>query len=344
MRIALRFILTSIIGLVAFTYLNYGETGFVPELRVDILALTWTVIFSNLFGYGIIRVTKLLRRILPWKRFFTTRFIVGLISNAILGVGLICLGISLYTILFSDADFRQFLLIHQESSIKLGILLFFALFIYSIIDFTFSSYNEYAVGQIESVKLEREHMELQFEALKTQLSPHYLFNCLNTISSLVDKNAEHAETFIRRLVQTYQYILDSKDKQLISLSEEIDFVKAYQFLLKVRFGDAMKINFELSDDVMKTRIPPLTIQILIENAVKHNEISEDDPLEIDIKMDNGDFITVRNDKTKGIFDEVSSFKIGLENIQKRYQYFTNKPIKIIDQQNFEVKLPLIPAA
>jgi len=332
------------VGVIAFTYLHYGETSLIPDPIEDIVPITGTIFFSFLFGRGIIGINRILRRILPWKSFFTARFVAGLLSTAVLGVGLICAFTLLYTFLFSDSEFQQFLMSHRDSAIKLGILLFFTVFIYNIIDFTFSSYNEYAVGQIESVKLEREHMELQFEALKTQLSPHYLFNCLNTISSLVDQNAEYAETFIRRLVQTYQYILDSKDKQLISLSEEIDFVKAYQFLLKVRFGDAMKINFDLSDEVMKTRIPPLTIQILIENAVKHNEISEDDPLEIDIKMDNGDFITVRNDKTKGVLDEVSSFKIGLENIQKRYQYFTNKPIKIIDHHNFEVKLPLIPAA
>ena len=332
------------VGLLTFTYLHYGVTGLIPELKTDVLPLMVTALASYLLGLVVVNSNRLWNRILPWRNYFTARFLVQLFANGILGGLVIGAVVFIYSMASPELDFLTLLSDYRESAIKLGILLFFTLFIYNIISFTFSSYSEYAIGQIESVRLEREHLELQFEALKTQLSPHYLFNCLNTISSLVDKNPEYAETFIRRLVQTYQYILDSKDKQLISLSEEIDFVKAYQFLLKVRFGDAMRINFDLSEKIMATRIPPLTIQILIENAVKHNEISEEDPLEIDIKMDNGDFITVRNDKTKGIMDEVSSFKIGLENIRKRYQYFTNTPIKITDEHNFEVKLPLIPAA
>ena len=344
MKLLVRLLLYASIGIMTYTYLHYGETGLLPDLPGDLMALYWTFVYSLGLGISIDKIHQLLSGLLPWRKYFTGRFIVGLVANAVTGVLLLLTFGYLYALILTEIDFGQFVLTHQESAVKLAILLFFMFFIYNIVDFTFYSYNEYAVGQIETVKLEREHMELQFEALKTQLSPHYLFNCLNTISSLIDKNAEYAETFIRRLVQTYQYILESKDKKLISLAEEIDFVKAYQFLLKVRFGDAMKINFELSDEVMKTQIPPLTIQILIENAVKHNEISEEDPLEIEIKMDNGDFITVKNDKTAGLLDDVSSFKIGLENIQKRYQYFTSKPIKIIDQHNFEVKLPLIPAA
>lgn len=344
MRTLLRFIVRSLIGLAAFTYLYYGEDGQLPNLIEDMLPLWWSIVIANISGLAVTQLSRFWNRNLPWRKYFTARFFVGLVTNSAINIIAVSGMVLLYLMFFTQIEINAFLLEHRDTLIKLSILLFFTLFIYNIVDFTFYSYNEYAVGQIESVKLEREQMELQFEALKTQLSPHYLFNCLNTISSLVDQNAEYAETFIRRLVQTYQYILDSKDKRLIPVSEEVDFVKAYQFLLKVRFGDAMKINFELGDDVMKTLIPPLTLQILIENAVKHNEMTEDDPLEVDIKLDKAGFIIVRNDKTEGHIEEVTSFKIGLDNIKKRYSYFTDRPIKIHDAQNFEVKLPLILAA
>ncbi len=344
MRTLLRILVRSLIGLTAFTYLFYGENGQLPTLTGDILSIWWSIIVGNLVGLGVTQFTRFWNRILPWRKYFTGRFVVGLLSHLVIATGIVMGMAFLYLFFFTDLQAGAFIGEHQDSVIKMAILLFLALFVNTIVDFTFYSYNEYAVGQIESVKLEREQMELQFEALKTQLSPHYLFNCLNTISSLVDQNATYAETFIRRLVQTYQYILDSKDKKLISVAEEVDFVKAYQYLLKVRFGDAMKINFDLNEQVMKTLIPPLTLQILIENAVKHNEMSEDDPLEIDIRMDQNEFITVRNDKTEGHHDDTISFKIGLENIQKRYSYFTDKPIRIHDTSNFEVKLPLILAA
>jgi len=344
MRSTIRILLLSFIGALAYTHLHYGESGLIPDPTTDHTPIVFSILIANIYGFLHIHLNRIWGKILEWKRYFTARFVLGLLLNAIAGVAVISAMTFLYLDLFSESSLPEFLSLHVDSVIKLGILLFFALFILNIIDFTFYSYNEYAVGQIESVKLEREHMELQFEALKTQLSPHYLFNCLNTISSLVDKNAEFAETFIRRLVQTYQYILDSKEKKLVTLAKEVDFVKAYQFLLKVRFGDAMKINFDLSDEILETVIPPLTLQILIENAVKHNEMTEEHPLEIDINMDKGGFINVTNDKIEGAADEVTSFKVGLDNIQKRYKYFTDKPITINDNHQFVVKLPLIPAA
>ncbi|MEQ9423583.1 MAG: histidine kinase [Cyclobacteriaceae bacterium] len=346
MRFIIRILISALIGVGAFTYLYYGENGQLPQLNESGLTALWSALIAVECAWAIFWVSNNLNRFLPWKKYFTIRFIGSLVINALICVFIVSLFGWLYLII-PDSTFEatNYIAEHTDSILKLAVLSFCALFVYNITDFAFYSYNEYARGQIESVKLEREHLELQFEALKTQLSPHYLFNCLNTISSLVDQNAEYAETFIRRLVQTYQYILDSKDKRLTSVSEEIEFVKAYQFLLKVRFGDAMRIEFDLKDEIFKTLIPPLTIQILIENAVKHNEISEEDPMEIVIKADPNGFIIVSNHKSEIVTErDVESFKIGLDNIRKRYSYFTDRPITVVDNHVFEVKLPLIPAA
>jgi len=182
-------------------------------------------------------------------------------------------------------------------------------------------------------------LELQFEALKSQLSPHYLFNCLNTISSLVHRDPKLTESFIRRLAQTYQYILNTKNRKLVKLAEEIEFVKAYNYLLRVRFEEALKINIDLPEELLASDVPPLTLQILVENAVKHNVISEESPLEISIKAD-PQTVTVSNNLTRRA-DVENSFKVGLENIKKRYEFFTEIPVRVVNNELFEVQLPVL---
>jgi LytS/YehU family sensor histidine kinase len=218
-----------------------------------------------------------------------------------------------------------------------------AVFIYSIIDFTLFSYNSYAEVQIESVKLTQAQLALQLQILKNQLSPHFLFNSLNTISSLIYKDAFVAEKFIRKLSLTYQYIISTQGHALVTLAEELNFLQAYVFLLKSRFEEALEVNITLPAHVMQSRIPPLTLQLLLENAVKHNVVSDETPLQINIYLDVNDWITVSNTIQENI-NPNPSFKIGLDNIIKRYQYQTDRKIEVSKNKLFTVKLPLLPAA
>ena len=230
--------------------------------------------------------------------------------------------------------------VHGETSIKILIITFIGVLINSIIDFALYSYNQYAIVQIDAAKAARRQLKLQFEALRSQLSPHYLFNSLNTISSLIFKDPDLAEDFIRRLASTYQYILNNNHKQFVTLAEEVEFVKSYDYLLKVRFENNLQLEINLPPNIMDSKIPPLTMQMLVENAVKHNVITKDQPLSIYIHaIDNTD-IKITNTKTHAPSD-ISSFNIGLENIKKRYSYFTNKTVEIEDTQKFSVKLPVI---
>jgi LytS/YehU family sensor histidine kinase len=205
---------------------------------------------------------------------------------------------------------------------------------------TLFSYHEYSVVQIEKVKVERKQLSLQFDALRNQLSPHYLFNCLNTISSLIYKDADLAESFIRRLAQTYHYILSNNDQHLVPVKEELEFVKSYYYLMKVRFDNSIALQFEISDIVMASQIPPLTLQILVENAIKHNNFSKDDPLEIIIRSEDDKKLIISNNvssKSK----QVTSFKVGLENVSKRYEFFTPIPVKVLKEKSYEVQLPVL---
>lgn len=179
-----------------------------------------------------------------------------------------------------------------------------------------------------------------FETLKNQLDPHFLFNSLNVLSSLIEENPKKAQEFTVALSKIYRYVLDQKDKNLISVEEELNFAKLYVSLLKMRFEDAIIINFQTDIDINDFRIVPFSLQLLLENAIKHNIISDQKPLQIDIfKEDN--YLVVQNSYQKKQTFEKST-GIGLQNIIQRYNLVSNLEINI--QQTYKhyiVKLPLI---
>ncbi|MCK4663880.1 MAG: histidine kinase [Bacteroidales bacterium] len=335
------FIIITLIGFLFCSYLYYSETGRFPEYFKQPLLLILIVFLSNLIGWSIIFSNKLLDKFILWKNNIAFRFITGIISNSILYIILAFLAFTLYvTISAEDITIYSALNKFSEVLIKLGILSFITIFIYSIIDFSLYSYNQYSVVQIESVKLLSQQMELQFEALKSQLSPHYLFNNLNTISSLIYKDPELSEKYIRKLVKTYQYILKTNDRKLVKLSEELEFIYAYIFLLEVRFGEALKINININNEYIHYNLPPLSLQILIENAVKHNSFDKENTLNITIEQYKTDYLIIKNNILKKSVVK-DSFKIGLNNINKRYKYFTNKKLQIVKNNDFKVVLPLL---
>ncbi|MEM8565281.1 MAG: histidine kinase [Bacteroidota bacterium] len=330
-------IINSILGILFYTYLYYSEKGSFPSIDSDLNYLLASVMGANCIGLVIFWLGKLLDRLLPWGKLQSGRLIISILADSAVAISLIY-GLGQ---LFSNFLISSLFSSYYDTLLKLEILTVVGVVIYNIIYFALFSYNQYAVVQIRNVKSQRRQLKLQFEALKSQLSPHYLFNCLNTISSLIFKDADLAEDFIRRLAQTYQYILTNNQKQSVSLSEEIEFVKSYYYLLKVRFENNLKIEINLPPNVMNSQMPPLTLQMLVENAVKHNIITNENPLSIYIHaLDNTD-IKVTNTKTETPRN-VSSFHVGLENIKKRYKYFTDKKIKVDDRGKFTVQLPVIP--
>lgn len=329
-------LISTTIGLLFYTYLYYSETGAFPNSDSDLSYLVAGIIVANCIGLAIFWADKLLDKLLPYGKFLSGRLIVGIIADSAIAISLIYLLGRFFSTFLISSLFSSYL----NTLLKLEIITVVGVVIYNIIYFALFSYNQYAVVQIRNVKSQRRQLQLQFEALKSQLSPHYLFNCLNTISSLIFKDADLAEDFIRRLAQTYQYILENNQKQCVTLSEEIEFVRSYYYLLKVRFENNLKIEINLPPNIMSSQMPPLTLQMLVENAVKHNIITSEQPLSIYIHaIDNTD-IRVTNTKTQTPRN-VSSFQVGLDNIKKRYKHFTDKKIKVDDSQKFTVQLPVI---
>lgn len=193
---------------------------------------------------------------------------------------------------------------------------------------------------------EREEMEkgvaqAQFESLKNQVNPHFLFNSLNVLSSLVYIDAGLSEKFIGQLARSYRYLLEQKDNELVTLKTEIDFVHSFTFLLNIRFEEKLRVNIRLQEEVMDHYVAPLTLQLLIENAVKHNIISAESPLVIDISNEQDTYLMVSNNLQLRQ-NSLPSTGLGLKNISSRYKLFSPiPPVFGPEGSKYIARIPLI---
>ncbi|MEX2234193.1 MAG: histidine kinase [Cyclobacteriaceae bacterium] len=334
---------SSLPAVLFYTYLHYSETGVFPSLQKNISGFLTSILIGIILGLALYTFNKLLDRWISWGNYFSSRFLAGYCSNVIISLLIV---VPLATVVIKFLPFatfwRSLSLKDPDLMWKIIILLLVFLFIYNIIYALLYAYQHYAIAQLEHLQSERKQLELQFEALKGQISPHYLFNSLNTISSLLFKDLQSAEQFIRRLAQTYQYILATQNKKYVLLKEELDFVQSYYYLLRIRFQQQLNVEINVPLNIMNTRIPPLTLQMLVENAVKHNTLSGEKKLFIFITAQDNTYVKVVNTKTEEQTG-MDSFKVGLENIRKRYRYFTDKQIVVKSDEKFMVSLPVIHA-
>jgi sensor histidine kinase YesM len=197
--------------------------------------------------------------------------------------------------------------------------------------------------EIQAEQLKKENAMAQFEALKNQVSPHFLFNSLSILSSLVHVDANLSEKFIDQLSKAYRYILEQKDNDTVSLKTELDFLNSYAFLLKIRFENKFDVKVSITErEAEEYRIAPLTLQLLIENCVKHNSMSEKQPLIVKIFIQDNDLVVMNPIKPRSEFERITSTAIGLANIKNRYQLLTKSPVQIEqDGELFTVKIPLL---
>lgn len=192
----------------------------------------------------------------------------------------------------------------------------------------------------EKEKLKRENLHASLNALKTQVNPHFLFNNLNTLSSVIPENPQQAVDFVQQLSKVYRHILEVRDEQSILLKEELDVLKAYAFLLQTRFGDNLDVSIDVPEEKLRRKIVPLSLQILMENAIKHNIVSSDKPLRIDVYTENGRLIVSNNLQKKNQVNE--STGIGLDNIRNRYKLLGDGKVEVTENDsNFTVSIPLI---
>jgi two-component system LytT family sensor kinase len=188
-------------------------------------------------------------------------------------------------------------------------------------------------------RLQQEKLLFQFETLKSQVNPHFLFNSLNALSSLVSTDAGQAEQFIQKLSAIYHYVLEHRETEYIDLALELDFVKNYFYLQQIRDGNKITLSVEVARP-QQYKILPISIQLLVENALKHNLATPENPLEILIYTEDDCIVVKNNLQRKTILEK--SKKIGLNNLRERIRYSVNRELKVIETRDeFKVMVPLI---
>lgn len=192
---------------------------------------------------------------------------------------------------------------------------------------------------LDAETLKKESALARYESLKSQVNPHFLFNSLNALTNLVYEDQDKAAKFIKQLSEVYRYVLDSREKETVSIHEEVRFVKSYLFLQQIRFGDNLKVKLNL--DNATGNVAPLALQLLLENAIKHNIISQEHPLHVEMKIESGFVLVENNLQRKSAMVEPSS-GMGLNNIRSRYAFLSNKEVIVKeDTDKFSVGLPII---
>lgn len=331
-----RFIYMIIVGVLVAMMLKvlipFPENG----LRIQLVSFLESILITIFIWEGNLMLDDFLEKRYPWSLKPALRIFVQLPVSTIYSASLMFVTMLLFNAFVCEIPFNErglFLSI----SITIGLLVSLILMAVETGLFFFREWKESLV-QVEKYKTESAQANL--ENLKNQVNPHFLFNNLSVLSSLVYKDQEKAVDFINQLSKVYRYLLDNKSNELISLEEELKFISSYAYLLNIRYSPNLTIDMQISEDKKKLLLPPLTIQLLLENAIKHNIISNEAPLTISLKSED-DNLVISNRINLRLSTEPSS-KTGLKNIKVRYSYFTNREVMIKEQEElFVVIIPLL---
>jgi len=317
---------------VGITFLFGAESWAWQEVLLNI---TYGVLIGLSIALGSSLISKRLLADETWLENPIKRFIIVLISViAYIVVDVMVVNVVWFSItqslsvsdLIHNNFFRWIILIE----LMVGMVIYLV-----IVSVRFVSYLNQS--HIEAEEQKKELNRYKYATLKNQVNPHFLFNSLNVLSSLIYKDAEKADDFVGKLSNIYRYVLDVQEEEVVSVSREVDFAKDYLALQAVRFGSHLKYDVNVSSDKM---IVPMALQILIENALKHNEISAQHVLEIKISNDERYLIVSNNVKAKESSE--ASHELGLDNIKGRYRFLSNQEVKISQTANqFEVAIPLL---
>jgi sensor histidine kinase YesM len=269
---------------------------------------------------------------IPWIRQPVKRFLLGIVLTICYTVLAVVTLIEVFEY-FTETTMGEAYLYTLYGSIIITILISFFLHARSFL-------LSWRKASFEKEVFEKESISARYEALKNQVSPHFLFNSLNALTNLVYEDQEKAIRFIKQLSEVYRYVLETHDKEVVPLSQELKFLESYLYLQQIRFG--RKLNVRMGAMPENMQVAPLALQMLIENAIKHNVVSEEDPLTILLYPENG-FLVVENNLQKKIcMDEAPSPGLGLENIRKRYEYLSNEKVQVLQNEiKFIVKLPAL---
>jgi hypothetical protein len=272
------------------------------------------------------------------QQFYTLkRLLIGVSGNIVLSLGGIFVSRFILRVGIQKMPFQTFLITEKLEHYKVSLLL--AIFISAI--FYLAWYFKYRQeNKVKEQKIIAGTASAKFDALKNQLDPHFLFNSLNVLTSLIEEDPVQAQKFTTSLSKVYRYVLEQKNKDLVAVDEELAFAETYVRLLKMRFEDSIVFDIPVKCTNAEAKIVPLSLQLLLENAVKHNVVTVERPLRIRVYEEGGMLCVSNNLQEKQVVKKSSG--VGLRNIQERYQILSNREVQIRKStSDFTVKLPLL---
>ena len=319
-------------GLAIIIFLILNRTNASRDVQ---LYTGWILVVLVLIFVSNRLLTKFLDKKMPWLTYGNTRFYWQLGIGIILSLVVINLSylILKFTLTQDPPDGAQMLAMNIT-----GVILLLP----SIsMNFGIQFLKNWKNAQVSSETFQKESIKAELTALKNHLDPHFLFNNLNVLSSLISKDKEQSQYYLEKFAEVYRIILQSSSEELVPLRQELDFISAYMYLLQIRFEDTIQLDLDISEAEKGSYLPPLTVQMLIENAIKHNTITELKPLRISITVRDHCLVVKNNLQEKRIAVNQSS-KSGLSNIERRYAHFSEMKMEVIKNANsFIVKVPLI---
>jgi two-component system LytT family sensor kinase len=277
-------------------------------------------------------------------RFYRDRDIIRrlVIANVLF---LIITGITL-AIIFWGYDYLRFFdydLDESKYDLALGCGTIVNVFV-SVVQEGLYSFEKWKMTLIETEQLKKEYMQSQLLGLRSQVSPHFLFNSLNSLSSLISDQPEEAETFLNEMSKVYRYLLRSNEEQTVDVERELEFLRSYYHQLKTRYGSAVELNVNVASTYRRKLLPPLTMQLLLDNIFKINMISKQKPLKIDIYVSDDEWLEIRNNIQPRISDDTLMEETGLANISNKFRLLCQHSIQIIENASHRIiKVPLINA-
>ncbi|WP_109833121.1 sensor histidine kinase [Reichenbachiella versicolor] len=301
----------------------------------DTSSYLMAILMSLLILEGIRHSDRLLDKVFSWDKSYSTRFLVQLLSNASLTLAVVSIfGFFLQDLMIQHPArpiFEDVVIITTTLSVT-SLMVAIDLVIF------FLRRWQKSVHEVERFK--KESLEFRHEMLKTQVNPHFLFNSLNTLSSLVYTDQDAAYNFIRKLSNVYRNVLEHRNKGLVTVKEELEAIKSYVDLIRLRFGEKLNLSIDIPEEIECHQVPPLILQLLIENAIKHNVVSTKYPLTVEVYLEKNRIVirnTLRLKTSKGY-----SSKIGLDNIISHYDIVTDQKVTI-EQTNdyFTVTIPIL---
>lgn len=317
--------------------INYVYNQQLPSIT----SLKWNFLFTILYSMVLYFANALvfiqLDKFFAKNRFHLKRLVIGFLASFLIsGLAIFVLRI-VEEVWVEKVSLKQFF---QEETASNYVIALVITVIVSLVIHLVYFYKTYQENRVKQEKIIAGTASAQFESLKSQLDPHFLFNSLNVLSSLIEENPENAQKFTTSLSKIYRYVLEQRDKELVSVNEELRFAKTYMNLLKMRFENSL--SFELPEEFENTeaKVVPLSLQLLLENCIKHNVVSEQKPLHITITIENNELIVKNNKQKKEVLRDRKG--VGLQNIVNRYAILTNRNVRVEDTDEvFVVKLPIL---